>query len=73
MYRSCWAVTCAFIGYDNWRKNINVSDIEQAQQKLNQEQIKIQKISDLKNDDLFEIDDNLAIPLFVGLILSILG
>ena len=47
-------------GKKNWRKNINVSDIEQAQQKLNQEQIKIQKISDLKNDDLFEIDDNLG-------------
>ena len=46
-------------GKKNWRKNINVSDIEQSQQILNQEIIKNQKISNLKNDDLFEIDDNL--------------
>ena len=46
-------------GKKNWRKNINVSDIEQSQQKLNQELIKNQKISNLKNNDLFEIDDDL--------------
>ena len=46
-------------GKKNWRKNINVSDIEQSQQILNQEKIKNQKISDLKDADLFEIDDNL--------------
>ena len=45
-------------GKKNWRKNINVSDIEQAQQKINQEQIKTQKIADLKNEDLFVLDDN---------------
>ena len=41
-------------GKKNWRKNIDVSDIEQTQQKINQQQIKNQKISDLKNIDLFE-------------------
>ena len=46
-------------GKKNWRKNIDVSDIEQTQQKINQELIKNQKISDLKNTDLFELDDNL--------------
>ena len=46
-------------GKKNWRKNINISDIEQAQQKLNQEKIKTQKISNLKNEDLFEFDDNI--------------
>ena len=46
-------------GKKNWRKNINVSDIEQSQQKLNQELIKNQKISDLKDTDLFEFDTDL--------------
>ena len=46
-------------GKKNWRKNINISDIEQNQQILNQEQIKNQKISNLKDADLFEIDDDL--------------
>ena len=46
-------------GKKNWRKNINVSDIEQSQQKLNQELIKNQKISDLKDSDLFEFDTDL--------------
>ena len=46
-------------GKKNWRKNIDISDIEQSQQKLNQEKIQKQKISDLKNEDLFEIDVNL--------------
>ena len=43
-------------GKKNWRKNIDVTDIEQSQQRLNQEKIKIQKIKDLKDEDLFEID-----------------
>ena len=43
-------------GKKNWRKNIDVSEIEQSQQKLNQEKIKIQKIKDLKDEDLFELD-----------------
>ena len=46
-------------GKKNWRKNINISDIEQNQQILNQEQIKNQKISNLKDADLFEIDNDL--------------
>ena len=46
-------------GKKNWRKNIDISDIEQSQQKLNQEKIQNQKISDLKNEDLLEIDVNL--------------
>ena len=47
-------------GKKNWRKNIDISDIEQSQQKLNQEKIQNQKISDLKDEDLFEIDVNLG-------------
>ena len=43
-------------GKKNWRKNIDVTDIEQSQQRLNQEKIKLQKIKDLKDEDLFEID-----------------
>ena len=46
-------------GKKNWRKNINISDIEQNQQILNQEQIKTQKISNLKDTDLFELDDDI--------------
>ena len=46
-------------GKKNWRKNINISDIEQNQQILNQEEIKNQKISNLKDADLFELDDDL--------------
>lgn len=46
-------------GKKNWRKNIDVSEIEQGQQKLNQEKIKIQKIKEIKDNDLFELDTNL--------------
>ena len=45
-------------GKKNWRKNINVSDIELSQQKLNQELIKKQKIQNIKDQELFEVDDN---------------
>ena len=43
-------------GKKNWRKNIDISDIEKSQQKLNQEIIKNQKIQNLKDQDLFELD-----------------
>lgn len=46
-------------GKKNWRKNIDVSEIEQSQQKLNQEKIKAQKIKEIKDNDLFELDTNL--------------
>ena len=46
-------------GKKNWRKNIDISDIEQSQQRLNQEKIKTQKIQDLKDQDLFELDENI--------------
>ena len=46
-------------GKKNWRKNIDVSEMEQSQQKLNQEKIKIQKIKEIKDNDLFELDTNL--------------
>ena len=44
-------------GKKNWRKNIDVSDIERSQQKLNQEKIKNQSIKNLKDQDLFELDE----------------
>ena len=44
-------------GKKNWRKNIDVSDIERSQQKLNQEKIKNQSINNLKDQDLFELDE----------------
>ena len=46
-------------GKKNWRKNIDVSEIEHSQQKLNQEKIKTQKIKEIKDNDLFELDTNL--------------
>ena len=46
-------------GKKNWRKNIDVSEIEHSQQKLNQEKIKTQKIKEIKDIDLFELDTNL--------------
>ena len=46
-------------GKKNWRKNIDVSEIEQSQQKLNQEKIKSQKIKEIKDNDLFELDTNI--------------
>ena len=44
-------------GKKNWRKNIDVSDIEKSQQRLNQEKIKKQSIKNLKDQDLFELDE----------------
>ena len=44
-------------GKKNWRKNIDVSDIERSQQRLNQEKIKIQSIQNIKDQDLFEVDE----------------
>ena len=45
-------------GKKNWRKNIDISDIEKSQQKLNQEKIKNQSIQNLKDQDLFEVDED---------------
>ena len=44
-------------GKKNWRKNIDISDIEKSQQKLNQQKIKNQTIKNLKDQDLFELDE----------------
>ena len=44
-------------GKKNWRKNIDISDIERSQQKLNQEKIKNQSIQNIKDQDLFELDE----------------
>ena len=44
-------------GKKNWRKNIDISDIERSQLKLNQEKIKNQSIKNLKDQDLFELDE----------------
>lgn len=44
-------------GKKNWRKNIDISDIEISQRKLNQQKTQSQYIKNLKNEDLFEIDE----------------
>ena len=44
-------------GKKNWRKNIDISDIEKSQQRLNQEKIKMQSIQNLKDEELFEVDN----------------
>ena len=44
-------------GKKNWRKNIDVSDIEVSQRKLNQQKTQSQYIKNLKDEDLFEIDE----------------
>ncbi len=45
-------------GKKNWRKNIDISDIEKIQQKLNQEKNKKESIQNLKDEELFEVDED---------------
>ena len=48
-------------GKKNWRKNIDVSDIEKSQQKLNQEIIKNQKIQNKIKIELKKIEEQKVI------------
>lgn len=43
-------------GKKNWRKNIDISEIELALQKQNQDELLKNQISNLKDEDLFAID-----------------
>ena len=43
-------------GKKNWRKNIDVSDIEKAENIRNQEKLDKNKIKQMKDEELFELD-----------------
>ena len=45
-------------GKKNWRKNINITDIEISENKKKSKQLKNKQLNNLKNEDLFELDLN---------------
>ena len=45
-------------GKKNWRKNINITDIEISENKKKLKELKNKQLNNLKNEDLFELDLN---------------
>ena len=53
-------------GKKNWRKNIDVTDIEENVKKINKEKIVEKTISNLKDDELFTFDTTKPTQKYLG-------